>query len=117
MNREILTKIEQAQKLLDECLSLIGSNPNQGPTRKTKSKDRTPQGDSYSGPKGGALLLISAGFFGKKKTAAEVAEKLREQGYHYSTTVVQTALRRMSSVKGPLLTLIEGGVKHYAIRK
>lgn len=70
-----------------------------------------------SGPKGGILQLISKGFFGKKKVVAEVVKKLEEQDYHYSATVVQTALRRLSTVKGSLVALTEGGVKHYVIRK
>ena len=71
----------------------------------------------FVGPKGGVLLLVSNNFFNDKKTAAEVADKLRKQGYHYSTTVIQTALRRLSDVKGPLVAIAEGGIKHYALRK
>jgi hypothetical protein len=86
-----------------------------GVQRAVSKKVTTPS--SFTGPKGGALLLISSGFFSKKKTAAEVAEKLREQGYQYRTTVVQTALRRMSTVRGPLVALTEARVKCYVIRK
>lgn len=71
----------------------------------------------FSGPKGGVAFLLSKGFFGKKRTAIEVKEKLAENNYHYVIQVVQTTLNRLSSVSGPLVAFKESTRKYYVIRK
>lgn len=73
--------------------------------------------NTFSGPKGGILLLIENGFFEMPHTALEVKEEIAKNGYHYSIQAVQTALNRLSSKQGPLNTLKDGKKKAYVRRK
>jgi hypothetical protein len=75
-------------------------------------------GNEFSGPKGGALLLISKGFFSRQKNAAQVVTELETLGYiGYQRQVVQNALNRLSANKGQLIASTEEGVRMYAKRK
>lgn len=74
--------------------------------------------DNFAGPKGGALLLISKGFFSTKRSAADVVKELEGLGYiGYQRQVVQNALNRLSANKGQLIASTDKGVRMYAKRK
>ncbi len=73
--------------------------------------------NKYSGPKGGVLLLLDNPFFNPKSTAAAVHAELDKKGYVYRKVVVQTALRRLSNPKGPLVKVEESGKQVYVQRK
>jgi len=72
---------------------------------------------NYSGPKGGILLLIKKEYFESMRTAEDVKNELDKDGYHYQKRVIQTALNRLSNIKGPLVKFEENGKKVYAKRK
>ncbi len=72
---------------------------------------------NFSGPKGGILMLIESNFFQTPRVASEVMSSLGENGYHYSIQAIQTALNRLSNLKGPLNTLRGGKKKMYVKRK
>lgn len=72
---------------------------------------------NYAGPKGGILLLVKKGFLKSKNTASVVKNELEKEGYVYKIQVVQTALNRLSSSKGPLVKIDENGKKTYVERK
>ncbi len=72
---------------------------------------------SYSGPAGGVRFLSDSGFFKNKKDLALIRNELQKKGYNYSTKSIDHALRRASSVKGPLVVLREEGKKVYIERK
>jgi hypothetical protein len=62
-------------------------------------------------------LLISEGFFTRKKHLAEVRTALSKKDYHYSIQVIDTALRRLGKRRGPLVVLKEGGQNVYVNRR
>lgn len=72
---------------------------------------------SFKGPKGGVLFLISKGFFKTKKDATKTKLELEKHDYYYKREVVQTALNRLASSKGLLVALKEGDKKTYVERK
>lgn len=71
----------------------------------------------FSGVKGGINFLILQSFFNERRTAPEVRTELRNNKYQYSIQAVQTALNRLSKLKGPLVALKESGKKVYVRRK
>jgi len=73
--------------------------------------------DSFSGPKGGTTLLISKGYFDKRRTAQEVMSELEKNDYNYQLQVVRNTLNRLSSGRGPLTRLEVGGNRLYVKRK
>ena len=73
--------------------------------------------DSFTGPKGGILMLISRKFFDAKRSLEEIHEKLDKSDYRYKKIVVYTTLKRLSAQKGPLVVLTEQGQKVYVKRK
>lgn len=75
---------------------------------------RSPKG---SGPKVGVLGFIENGFFDNKRSATETKTALEKEGYHYSRQVIQTALNRLSTSRGLLVSIIESGQKIYVKRK
>jgi hypothetical protein len=87
-----------------------------GRDQKTKRSVETTTSD-FSGPTGGVRFLVSKGFFGKKKTFAEVRTALADNDYHYSAQAVQMALNRLAGGRGPLVSLKQDGKKVYAKRK
>ena len=100
--KNILTRLDRLEK------AVFGSG---------KKKTATGKQTEFSGPKGGILLLISKGFFNKRRTASEVRNELEKNDYDYRIQVVQTALNRLTKNKGPLTTLTVGGKKVYVKRK
>ena len=108
-NEEIIKnheeRISALEKLIDDKKKKI-LNP-----KMTENKA------AYSGPKGGALLLIDRGFFNVKKTTDDVQSNLEKEGYVYKRQVVQTALDRLCSKAGPLVRTEEGGKRTYVKRK
>lgn len=78
---------------------------------------RSPKSD-FSGPTGGLRFLVSRNFFKTKKSFVEIRAELEKHGYHlYSPQAVDTGLRRLSKLKGPLVALKQGGKKFYGERK
>lgn len=71
----------------------------------------------FSGPKGGILLLLDRGFLDTKKVADEVCSALDKEGYVYTKQVVQNALNRLSTKKGPLVVIDEKDKRIYVKRK
>jgi len=100
--KNILTRLDRLEK------AVFGSG---------KRKVSAVKQEEFSGPKGGILLLVSKGFFNKRKTAPEVKNELEKNDYNYRIQVVQTALNRLTKNKGPLTTLSINGKKVYVKRK
>lgn len=99
--RKIILRIERLEN------AILGSQ------KKLPSKTL----EKFEGVKGGLLLLLSKGYFNKRRTAPAVKEDLKGIGYDYRIKVVQTALNRLSKNKGPLTAFPEGGIKLYVKRK
>lgn len=83
--------------------------------KKTKLKFAD-KGD-FKGATGGLRLLVSKGFFDRKRNFGEIKKALAGQDYHYSNQAVQTPLNNLSKTGGILVGLKEGGKKVYAKRK
>jgi hypothetical protein len=73
--------------------------------------------DNFKGATGGLRLLISKGFFDRRRKFSEIETELIKQGYHYSKQAIQTPLNRLSLQTGPLVGLREQGHKVYAKRR
>lgn len=71
----------------------------------------------FKGATGGLRLLISKGFFDRKRSFGEIKEALASHDYHYSNQAVQTPLNNLSKAGGLLVSFKEGGKKVYAKRK
>lgn len=82
-------------------------------------RERKPKSVStdFTGPSGGARLLISQGFFKSKRSVADVRKAFEKNDYHYLGAVIQTTLNRLSTRTGPLASFKEGGKKVYVKRK
>lgn len=63
------------------------------------------------------MLLLNQKFFDKRRTAPEVKTELKKNNYDYRIQVVQTALNRLSKIKGLLTACREEGKKVYVKRK
>jgi hypothetical protein len=72
---------------------------------------------NFKGATGGLRLLISKGFFNRKRTFGEIKEALASHEYHYSKQAVQSPLNSLSKSGGPLVSFKEKGKKVYAKRK
>ena len=79
--------------------------------------DSEPSSGDFSGATGGLRLLLSKGFFDRRRFFSEIEAELQKQGYHYSKQAIQTPLNRLSKSGGPLVGLREKGKKVYAKRK
>jgi hypothetical protein len=77
----------------------------------------TPRKEAFSGATGGLRLLLTDGFFDRRRRFAEIADELKKRGYHYSRQAIQTPLNRLSTQRGPLVGLNGEGRKEYAKRK
>jgi hypothetical protein len=118
MTEEQIKKIQQAVKLLNECLSAVKRTKQSSPKRNDTGKIiGGSKSKEYSGPKGGALLFIEQGFFKNKKTLEETHSALDKDGYVYKKDVVRIILDRLSKPGGPLIKIEEGGKKLYVERK
>jgi len=73
--------------------------------------------ESYSGATGGVRFLISKGFFKEKRKLGEVWDALTKNGYHWSRQAIDMALKGLSSRRGPLVLLKEGGRNVFVRRK
>lgn len=71
----------------------------------------------FKGASGGLRLLLSKGFFDRRRFFSEIEAELQKQGYHYSKQAIQTPLNRFSTSGGLLVGLKERGKKVYAKRK
>lgn len=76
-----------------------------------------PKPKKFTGAKGGILFLLSKDYFNRRRSAPEVKEELKKNGYDYSIQVVQTALNRLSKSKEPLVALRDSGKRVYVKRK
>lgn len=102
INKNIYARLEKVEALL-------------GGEKHTKVKES--KGQNFSGAKGGTLLLISKGFFSKKRNASETKAELDKLEYFYNIQVVQTTLNRLSGKTDPLVTMDDKGKKVYVKRK
>jgi hypothetical protein len=84
---------------------------------KEKTKAKNIKDRHFSGATGGLRLLISTGFFDRKRAFSEIEAELLKHGYNYSKQAVQTPLNRLSKTGGPLVGFKEKGKKVYAKRK
>lgn len=84
---------------------------------KEKLKPSPKARSGFAGPKGGVMALMSRDFFKKKKTAPETKTEMAKHDYHYTIQSIQTALNRLSTKDGPLVSFTEGGKKVYVQRK
>lgn len=72
---------------------------------------------NFKGATGGLRLLMTKGFFDRKRTFREITGALADHHYHYSKQAVQTPLNKLSKPGGPLVGFKEKGKKVYAKRK
>src|SRR3989344_3012281 len=106
MSKDINRVIEDILERLQKIESKINVEKKPKTTKVTMEK--------FSGAKGGALLLISKGFFSKKRMISEAKAEFDKLEYFYSSQVIQTALNRLSGKKGPLIVTEQKGKKVYA---
>ncbi len=85
--------------------------------QKKKTKVESAKSQDFNGATGGLRLLVSKGFFDRKRSFSEIETELVKQGYHYSKQAVQTPLNRLSKTGGSLVGFKEKGKKVYAKRK
>ncbi|MFA6255030.1 MAG: hypothetical protein WC675_03285 [Patescibacteria group bacterium] len=100
-NKKIIIRLEKLEAVV------FGD----GKTSKKIKKD-----SSFRGPKGGCQLILSKGFFNKKRAVDETKKELEKYDYYYSRDAIQTALNRMSKNNG-LLVSLKGKPKMYVKRK
>lgn len=72
---------------------------------------------SFKGATGGIRFLVENNFFARRRLFSEVESELEKHGYHYSKQAIQMPLTRLSSAKGPLVTLRQKGRNVYVKRK
>ena len=84
---------------------------------KDKQISKPTKAESSAGPSGGVKLLISQGFFSKRRSLADVREAMAKNDFYYRTSAIQTALNRLSTRTAPLTASSEGGKKVYVRRK
>lgn len=82
---EIIAKI---QELLTDLSVALGDNSSV-PSRTTSSSS-----EKFTGPSGGVRLLLREGFFSTPKTRVETVNRLRQEGFNYTPSVVSVALLR-----------------------
>ncbi len=82
-----------------------------------KAKPKLDNKQIFVGATGGLRLLISKGFFDKKRSFGEIKKALADRDYHYSNQAIQTPLNKLSRIGGLLVGLKESGKKAYAKRK
>ncbi len=102
INTDIYARLEKIESLLVE---------------KKHAKTKENKSENFSGAKGGIRLLITKGFFSKKRNAPETKAELDKLEYFYNIQVVQTTLNRLSSKTGPLIAMSDKEKKIYVKRK
>ena len=105
--KELVARIEALER------AVFGANTK--PVAKAKAT-ASPVGD-FKGATGGLRLLVSKGFFDRRRKFSEIESELNKQGYHYSKQAIQTPLNRLSAQSGPPVGLKQEGHKVYAKRK
>jgi hypothetical protein len=103
--------IKQILDRLERLESAVFGNKNQ----RIKLLKKGARG--FKGVTGGIRLLISRGFFTKKRIFKEIKEELTKNGYYSSLQAIQTALNKLSGPKGPLVKIKERDKNYYAERK
>ena len=106
MDEKTIHKLEQRIARLEKAV--FGGAP--------KHRSTTPK-QHASGPAGGVRMLVDAGFFKTKHALANVRNELEKHEYHYSTQVIDTALRRLAKKNGPLVIVKQNGTNFYVKRK
>jgi hypothetical protein len=106
-NEDLIARIEALER------AVFGS----GATLGIKPKSSAKSAASFEGATGGLRLLLSHGFFDRRRRFFEIEGELNKHGYHYSKQAIQTPLNRLSKQSGPLVGLKEQGHKVYAKRK
>lgn len=96
VSQQILKRLANHEKRIGRLERSVFSNGRQVQKQKTK----IPQG-----PSGGIRVLIAEGFFKSKRDLAGVRKELESKNYHYSIQVINTALRRLAKLGGPLVVL------------
>ncbi len=104
---DIIVRIEALER------AVFGANAKPVASRKAVKSPT----DDFKGATGGLRLLISNGFFDRRRKFSEIESELNKQGYHYSKQAIQTPLNRLSVQTGPLVGLKEQGHKVYVKRK
>lgn len=102
INKQILARIEKLEQAV-----LDGA----------RQKPGVAKSHNFKGATGGLRLLISKGFFNKKRGFSEIRQALEDNGYHYSNQAIQTPLNRLSKAGGLLVSFKKKGKKVYAKRK
>ncbi|MCI0352389.1 MAG: hypothetical protein L0Z53_23475 [Acidobacteriales bacterium] len=106
MEEQAIRKLEQRIARLEKAVF--------GDTQQDARKKST---NHFRGASGGVRLLISKGFFKKKRGLSDVRTALSDSEYHYSRQAVHAALSHLSAMRGPLVSLQEGGRTVYVERK
>jgi len=99
---EIIKRIEKLEKVV---------------FKETRRPGNANEKNNFKGATGGLRLLISEGFFDKKKNFGEIKMGLADKNYNYSAQAIQTPLNNLSKSGGPLVGFREGGKKVYAKRR
>ena len=90
--------------------------PKKNATKKNSQEKK--ESSNFSGLSGGINFLISQNFLNSPKSAKDVMDELKREGYFHSKESVDKALRRDFFNKKKILTRIkENNVWHYVIRK
>jgi hypothetical protein len=100
-NGDLLARVEALER------AVFATKPRRHPARQ----------EEFKGATGGLRLLLSKGFFDRRRRFSEIESELNKQGYHYSKQAIQTPLNRMSRQSGQLVGLKEHGHKIYVKRK
>ena len=82
----------EVQALISELMGYFKNSKIRRAKLSSKSLGKT---KILKGPTGGIHLLISDGFFESPVSLQTVEKKLRQDGYHYVTQVISTALVRL----------------------
>lgn len=106
MSDEAIKALEARVARLEEAVFIRKTKPS--PEKKS---------ESYSGATGGARFLISKGYFKEKRKLGDIRDALTKNGYHWSRQTVYMALKGLSSRRGPLVMLKEGGRNLFVRRK
>jgi len=101
-------KIEELESRISKLEKVVFHSSN-------SSKEFT---ENYEGLSGGLNFLISKNFLNSPKSAKNVMDELKKEGYFHSKESVDKALRVDFFNKKKILTRIkENNVWHYVIRK
>lgn len=94
-NRTAADIVREIKGLLDQLVSITPSSGHTVSRRIATSAHDVVSRKGYSGPLGGIRLLLEEGFFKERKTVAEVAKRLHQEGFNYRRQVVSVTLLRL----------------------